>query len=212
MISCVPTSGQCGWPAQPRHRRQSPFFSLQLPIVTTVGSVMLCCRSGFRTLQTENTRPARPDERCCAIVISRRSRTARTVPTYTSSMARSRTTSDYVACSKRSSNWRRVRRSNADALLRTASYCRIAVNSRSAPATDWDQKPAPPSIVSQLIQASSVPIDHFSFESVELLRDIAARWADQREPAIARRLDAGIADRGRGIRAEDYIRCDQRQL
>jgi Tfp pilus assembly protein PilF len=42
--------------------------------------------------------------------------------------------------------------------------------------------------VSQLIQASSVPIDHFSFESVELLRDIAARWADRRELAIARRL------------------------
>ena len=57
--------------------------------------------------------PARPDERCCGIVISRRSGTARTVPIYTSSMARSRTTSDYVACSKRSNNWRRVRRSNA---------------------------------------------------------------------------------------------------
>lgn len=35
----------------------------------------------------------------------------------------------------------------------------IVVNSRSAPATDWDRKPAPPSFVSQLIQASSVPID-----------------------------------------------------
>ena len=44
----------------------------------------------------------------------------------------------------------------------------IAVNSRSAPATDWDRKRAPPSIVSQLIQASSVPIDHFSFESERL--------------------------------------------
>lgn len=69
----------------------------------------------------------------------------------------------------------------------------IAVNSRSAPATDWDRKPAPPSIVSQLIQASSVPIDHFSFESVELLRDMAARWADRRELEIARRVDAGQA-------------------
>src|SRR5262245_31799430 len=67
----------------------------------------------------------------------------------------------------------------------------IAVNSRSAPATDWDRKPTPPGIVSQLIQASSVPIDHFSFESVELLRDMAARWADRRELEIARRVDAG---------------------
>jgi len=67
----------------------------------------------------------------------------------------------------------------------------IAVNSRSAPATDWDRKPAPPSVVSQVIQASSVPIDNVSFKSVELLRDIAARWADRRELAIAWRLDAG---------------------
>jgi NTE family protein len=67
----------------------------------------------------------------------------------------------------------------------------IVVNSRSAPATDWDRKPAPPGILAQLIQASSVPIDHFTFESVELLRDMAARWADRRELAIARRIDAG---------------------
>jgi NTE family protein len=67
----------------------------------------------------------------------------------------------------------------------------IAVNSRSAPDTDWDQKPAPPSIVPQLIQASSIPIDRFSFESVELLRDIAARWPDRREFESARRIDAG---------------------
>src|SRR5262245_48763958 len=67
----------------------------------------------------------------------------------------------------------------------------IAVNSRSAPATDWDRKPSPPSFVSQLIQASSVPIDKFSFESVEVLRDMAARWADRRELAIAGRIEAG---------------------
>jgi hypothetical protein len=103
-------------------------LSLQLPIVTTAGSVTLCCRSGFRTLRTESTRPARLDERCCAIVISRRSRTARAVPTYTSSMAGSQTTTDCVACSKRSSNWRRVPRSNA----RCASpNCDILSSSRS---------------------------------------------------------------------------------
>jgi NTE family protein len=67
----------------------------------------------------------------------------------------------------------------------------IAVNSRSAPATDWDRKPAPPGFVSQLMQSSSVPIDRFSFESVELLRDITARWADRRELEIARRVAAG---------------------
>jgi NTE family protein len=67
----------------------------------------------------------------------------------------------------------------------------IVVNSRSAPATDWDRKPAPPGVLAQLIQASSVPIDHFTFESVELMRDMAARWAIRRELVIARRIDAG---------------------
>lgn len=67
----------------------------------------------------------------------------------------------------------------------------IAVNSRSAPATDWDRQAEPPGFVSQLLQSSSVPIDHFSFESVELLRDMAARWADRRELEIARRIEAG---------------------
>src|SRR5262249_1770064 len=71
----------------------------------------------------------------------------------------------------------------------------IAVNSRSAPATDWDRKPTPPGVVSQLIQASGVPIDHFSLESVELLRGRAARWADRRELGIARRVDAGQSRR-----------------
>lgn len=67
----------------------------------------------------------------------------------------------------------------------------IAVNSRSAPATDWDRHAASPGIVAQLLQSSNVPIDRFSFESVELLRDMAARWADRRELAIARRIDGG---------------------
>src|SRR5262245_554888 len=83
----------------------------------------------------------------------------------------------------------------------------IAVNSRSAPATDWDRKPASPGIVSQLIQSSSVPIDRFSFESVELLRDIAARWADRRELAIARRVDAGQS-RAEAEAAEPTITFD----
>ena len=81
LISCVPTSGRADWPARPRRRRQSPFFSFQLPIVTTAGTVNAMLPIWSRTLRTRNTRPARPDEPCCAIVISRRSRIARTVPT-----------------------------------------------------------------------------------------------------------------------------------
>lgn len=69
----------------------------------------------------------------------------------------------------------------------------VAVNSRSAPATDWDRSPTPPGVVSQLLQSSSVPIDHFSYESVELLKDIAQRWANRRQLDIAERRLAGLS-------------------
>ncbi|MDB5849487.1 MAG: hypothetical protein JWP29_3239 [Rhodoferax sp.] len=63
----------------------------------------------------------------------------------------------------------------------------IAVNSRSAPATDWDRSPTPPGFLAQLLQSSSVPIDHFSAESVELMKDISQRWASQRRLQVAER-------------------------
>ena len=69
----------------------------------------------------------------------------------------------------------------------------VVVNSRSAPDTDWDRRPNAPGIVSQLFQSSSVPIDHFSSESVELLKDIAQRWADKRELDIAERRLSGMS-------------------
>lgn len=62
----------------------------------------------------------------------------------------------------------------------------IVVNSRSAPATDWDRSPRPPGVVAQLLQASSVPIDHYTYESVELLKDTAQRWAGSRDAKVAR--------------------------
>jgi len=67
----------------------------------------------------------------------------------------------------------------------------IAVTSRSAPATDWDRNAKPPGFLAQLRQSSSVPIDRSSFESMELLRGIAARWADRRELEVERRVAAG---------------------
>jgi NTE family protein len=67
----------------------------------------------------------------------------------------------------------------------------IAVNSRSSPSIDWDKSPTPPGLVSQLLQSSSVPIDHFSYESVELLKDIAERWANNRKLAVAQKQLAG---------------------
>ena len=47
----------------------------------------------------------------------------------------------------------------------------IVVNAHSAPKTDWDRKESPPGTFAQLLQASGVPIDRYSFETVELMKD-----------------------------------------
>lgn len=69
----------------------------------------------------------------------------------------------------------------------------IAVNSRSAPSTNWDRSPTPPGLVAELLQSSSVPIDHFSYESVELLKDIAFRWQQMRKLQVAEARLAGLS-------------------
>jgi NTE family protein len=57
----------------------------------------------------------------------------------------------------------------------------IVVNSLSSPATTWDESESPPGTVEILLKATGVPIDHYSYEAVELLKDISARWQSMRE-------------------------------
>ena len=57
----------------------------------------------------------------------------------------------------------------------------FVVNSLSSPPSHWDASENPPGAVDLLLQATGVPIDHYSRDSVELLKDIAARWQDRRE-------------------------------
>jgi NTE family protein len=52
----------------------------------------------------------------------------------------------------------------------------VVVNSLSVPATNWDTTERPPGNLEILIKATGVPIDRYSYETVELLRDIIARW------------------------------------
>lgn len=52
----------------------------------------------------------------------------------------------------------------------------IVVNSLSVPRTDWDRSERPPSDLAILVKATGVPIDRYSFEAVELLKDTIARW------------------------------------
>ena len=52
----------------------------------------------------------------------------------------------------------------------------IVVNAAPSPNTTWDESERAPGAVSLLIRATGVPIDAYSSDTVELLRDIEARW------------------------------------
>lgn len=52
----------------------------------------------------------------------------------------------------------------------------FVVNSLSTPSTKWNESENPPGSVDVLIKSAGVPIDRYSGEMVEQLRDIDARW------------------------------------
>jgi NTE family protein len=70
----------------------------------------------------------------------------------------------------------------------------IVVNARSAPKTDWDRSETPPGFAMQLLQASSVPIDRYSFETIELMKDRQEIYAWRRELLVARARLAGASE------------------
>ncbi|MDZ7924088.1 MAG: hypothetical protein U5M23_08505 [Marinagarivorans sp.] len=74
----------------------------------------------------------------------------------------------------------------------------FVVNSISTPKTDWDKQEKPPGLMNLLLKASGVPIDHFSYEAMELLKDKQARWQSSRHlrkhPALANNPDPKIKE------------------
>ena len=82
------------------------------------------------------------------------------------------------------------------------------VNSVSSPATNWDESEAPPGTVDILLKAAGTPIDAFSYEAVELLKDTAAQWQTLRRvrdsPAYAANKDPAVAAALRVPQAEIY--------
>lgn len=54
------------------------------------------------------------------------------------------------------------------------------VNSLSLPPTRWDESETPPGTVEILLKAAGTPIDAYSYEATELLKDTAARWQTMR--------------------------------
>ena len=82
------------------------------------------------------------------------------------------------------------------------------VNSVSLPATNWDESEAPPGTVDILLKSAGTPIDAFSYEAVELLKDTAAQWQTMRRvrdsPAYATNKDPAVAAALRVPQAEIY--------
>ena len=67
----------------------------------------------------------------------------------------------------------------------------IVVNARSSPGTDWDRRESPPGFTAQLLQSSGVPIERYSYETIETMKDIAEIWKWRRELLVAEKRFAG---------------------
>ena len=83
------------------------------------------------------------------------------------------------------------------------------VNSLSSPPTNWDESANPPGTVEVLLKSAGTPIDAFSFEAVELLRDTAKQWDTARlirnSTAMAGNKDPAVAAALRLPNAEIYV-------
>ena len=84
----------------------------------------------------------------------------------------------------------------------------LVVNSLSTPPTNWDEKFSPPGTIDILLKSAGTPIDAFSYETVESLKDTAARWATMRmlrqSAAFAANKDPAVAKALRVPAAEIY--------
>src|SRR5215472_6281216 len=82
----------------------------------------------------------------------------------------------------------------------------FVVNSLSTPSTEWNKSENPPGSIDILIKSAGVPIDRYSGEMVEELKDIGARWntlrqirrsvafAKDKDPALMEIVNAPNAD------------------
>ena len=70
----------------------------------------------------------------------------------------------------------------------------VVVNARSSPRTDWDRSESPPGAIAQLLQSSGVPIERYSFETVEMMKDMAEVWKWRRELLVEQARRAGATE------------------
>ncbi|MEN8108270.1 MAG: patatin-like phospholipase family protein [Pseudomonadota bacterium] len=70
----------------------------------------------------------------------------------------------------------------------------MVVNARSSPSIDWDRKENPPGFVSQLLQSTGVPIERYSFETIETMKDLAEIWKWRRDLLVAQARLSGVPE------------------
>ena len=70
----------------------------------------------------------------------------------------------------------------------------LVVNAHSSPRTDWDRSESPPGTVSQILQASGVPIDRYSFETIETMKDRSEIIKWRRDLLVAEKRLAGMSE------------------
>jgi NTE family protein len=84
----------------------------------------------------------------------------------------------------------------------------FVVNSLSSPPTNWDESYSPPGTTDILLKSAGTPIDAFSYETIESVKDTAARWATLRlirnSAAFAANKDPAVAAALRVPAAEIY--------
>jgi NTE family protein len=57
----------------------------------------------------------------------------------------------------------------------------VVVNAHSSPDLGWEKDPFPPPDIALLLQAVSVPINRYSYETLDALEDLIAEWTLRRE-------------------------------
>jgi NTE family protein len=84
----------------------------------------------------------------------------------------------------------------------------FVVNSASSPSFAWNEEENSPAALSILVKAAGVPVDRYANESIELLRDIDARWTAQRairdSAAFDKKKDPAVAWVANAVNADIY--------
>lgn len=75
----------------------------------------------------------------------------------------------------------------------------FVVDSQATPPNDWSLHETPPGMVDLLVKAAGAPIDHYSYDTVETLKDIQAGWE------VLRAVRAAIKPVAKGKPKLDFI-------